>query len=97
MVIPQFGNALPHLGHNTAEIVGPQDRKDSVMDLPQSEGSCKCWNFLSSKVLQPLCKVSNELVCLYMRYIFFTYYTASLVAHLTANQELTGFIPSYAL
>ena len=42
MVIPQFENALPHLGHNTAEIVSPQDRKDSVMDLPQSEGSCKC-------------------------------------------------------
>ena len=29
MVIPEFGNALPQLGHNTAKIVGPEARKDT--------------------------------------------------------------------
>ena len=29
MVIPEFGNALPQLGHNTAQIFCPDARKDN--------------------------------------------------------------------
>ena len=29
MIIPEFGNALPQLGHNTAQIAGPEARKDN--------------------------------------------------------------------
>ena len=29
MVIPGFGNALPQLGHNAAQMVGPEARKDN--------------------------------------------------------------------
>ena len=29
VVIPEFENALPQLGHGTEEIVGPGSRKDS--------------------------------------------------------------------
>ena len=29
MVIPTFGNALPQLGHNTAQTDGPEPREDN--------------------------------------------------------------------
>ena len=32
MVISESGNALPQLGHNTAQIVGPEARKDGLRD-----------------------------------------------------------------
>ena len=44
MVIPELGNTFPQLGHDTAQIVGPEIRKDNYKRKILSWiGTHLCW------------------------------------------------------